>query len=152
MEILHVRYGFGNKSSLAKVVCGDLEIFALEDERRVVKVPGETCIPVGRYQIELRTEGPKHEDYFTRFPDFHKGMLWIRHISDFTHSYYHIGNWEHQTEGCPLVGLLPQIYPDGEFGVARSKDAYVPFYQKILSAMGAGEDVFTTITEAQPIG
>ena len=152
MEILHVRYGFGNKSTLSRLVAGDLEIYALEDERRVVKVPGKTCIPIGRYQIKLRTEGDMHEKYARRFPEMHKGMLWLQNVSGFTFAYYHIGNWEHQTKGCPLNGEVPQMLPDGEFTVARSEPAYVALYQKVMEAFEAGEDVFTTITEAQPIG
>jgi len=150
MEILHVRYGFGRNTTLSKIVAGDLEMFALEDERRITKVPGETCIPMGRYEILLRAEGGMDERYAKSFPEMHRGMLWLQNVPDFSFVYYHIGNYENQTDGCPLVGLVPQIYPDGEFSVGRSRDAYVPFYHEVIEAFDAGEDVFTTITEVQP--
>ena len=35
--------------------------YTLEDERRVLKVKGETRVPSGTYKIELRTEGGFHE-------------------------------------------------------------------------------------------
>ena len=35
--------------------------YTLEDERRALKVRGETRVPAGTYKIELRTEGGFHE-------------------------------------------------------------------------------------------
>ena len=57
--------------------------FTLEDEFRTQKVYGETRIPAGTYEIELRTIGRFHERYLKKFPEMHIGMLWIRNVPNF---------------------------------------------------------------------
>ena len=37
--------------------------YTLEDEKRALKVPGETRVPAGIYDIEFRTEGGFHNRY-----------------------------------------------------------------------------------------
>jgi len=150
MEITHERFAFGHDSTLSQLrIDGLHECFALEDERRRTKVHGETCIPVGRYEIRLRAEGGMHEQYARRFPELHRGMLWLQDVRDFQWVYYHIGNRERETLGCPLVGQIPVILPDGEFEVARSEVAYRALYAKVIAALEVGR-VFTTITEREP--
>lgn len=151
MDILHERWGFANESTMTTLsLDGEQECFALEDERRRTKVYGKTCIPVGRYELKLRTEGDKHTDYLARFPDFHKGMLWFQDVPGFTYVYYHIGNKDEQTLGCPLTGQIPIVLGDGEFEIARSEKAYVPFYKKVIAAMDRGERVFVEVKEREP--
>ncbi|MCK5316339.1 MAG: hypothetical protein KAJ55_00415 [Anaerolineales bacterium] len=151
MDLDHIRYGFGQESTLSRLYLPTgFECFLLEDERRRVKVRGETCIPEGRYEITLRTEGGRHEDYLERFPAFHVGMLWLRDVRDFTFIYYHIGNRESQTLGCPLTGRVPKILTTGEFEVRSSEKAYVPFYRKVSAVLLSGERVFTNIREEVP--
>ena len=147
----HVRYGFGQESTLSRLfLAQSFECFLLEDERRKVKVYGETCFPEGCYEVTLRTEGKKHQDYLERFPDFHEGMLWIRGVPDFSFLYYHIGNKAKHTDGCPLTGTTPRILiPSGEFEVGSSEKAYVPFYRKVLAEMKSGSRVFTTVREVE---
>lgn len=134
MIVLLERYGLGSASTLGRLyVDGVISGFTLEDERRIVKVYGETCIPEGDYHIELRTEGGMHAEYSKRFPDFHKGMLWIRDPVGFTDTYLHIGNKTTETLGCPLLGARPMILPDsGEFEVQQSEIAYRHTYQQIV--------------------
>ena len=57
----------------------DFLCFTLEDEKREVKVYGETRIPEGTYKIKYRKEGGYHNKYSKRFKDMHRGML---HITD----------------------------------------------------------------------
>jgi hypothetical protein len=151
MQIIHERFAFGQDSTLAEILMDGLhECFALEDERRLTKVHGETCIPVGTYEIKLRAEGGMHERYRARFPDLHRGMLWLQDVPGFQWVYYHIGNRHPETLGCPLTGDLPVILPDGEFEVARSEVAYRRFYAKVLAALDSGAQVFTTVREREP--
>jgi len=51
--------------------------YTLEDERRVLKVKGETRVPAGTYKIELRKEGGFHARYDKKYPGIHRGMLHI---------------------------------------------------------------------------
>lgn len=151
-----VRYGLGRNSTLSlvrRVQSGGADTdlcFAIEDERRLTKVQGETCIPVGTYELKLRTEGGMHAEYSEKYGDRHKGMLWLQNVEGFEFVYIHIGNYENQTKGCILPGMVPAIYPDGEFWVGRSADAYWMLYEEIAPALIAGEKVVLHVTEMQP--
>ncbi len=143
------RYAFGDDSTLSKIdIDGEPECFGLEDERRTMKVRGETCIPPGRYEIKLRTEGGMNGRYAERFPETHKGMLWLQDVDNFQWIYFHIGNRDDHTDGCILTGKVPVILPDGEFEVARSKDAYLALYAKVVEALEDGA-VWVHITEVE---
>ena len=65
--------------------------YTLEDQRQVKKVKGETRIPAGTYEIKLRTVGGFTKRYEQRFPDMHRGMLWLQDVPGVrkasTHSY-----------------------------------------------------------------
>lgn len=152
MNLELVRYGYGDDSTLGRLYRLESEsrvplCWTLEDERRDVKVPGETCIPVGTYEITLRTKGRLHQKYLRRFPEMHEGMLWLRRVPDFRWVYIHIGNTDDDTEGCPLVGELPASMPDGEFEVHRSVAAYKKVYPPIAEALSSGERVVLTVRE-----
>lgn len=118
---------------------GTLDVFGekvctLEDTRREHKVWGETRIPAGRYKIELRNEGGMTQRYAARFPDIHRGMLWLQNVPMFEYVYIHIGNTPEDTEGCILVGLA---HDDDR--IISSKAAYRKIYPLILEAIEAGD-------------
>jgi len=151
MDIVLERFGFGRDSTLGELrVDGLFLCYTLEDERRTVKVQGETCIPVGRYPVRLRIEGGLHEKYRARFPNLHRGMLWVQNVPGFQWIYLHIGNDETETDGCPLVGRVPVILPDGEFKVASSTEAYLILYGRVSGAMAEGDAVTLEIRERGP--
>lgn len=120
--------------------------FTLEDQFNSPKVPGETRIPVGRYEIRLRDAGGMNEDYKQRF-SFHRGMLHLQEVPEFTWIYLHVGNFEHQTEGCILVGdgAIQNVTEIGQ--VTSSVAAYTRLYQEIVEAMDGGEAVWITIED-----
>lgn len=149
------RYGFGRDSTL-----GALHIaedgrepvplcFTIEDERRRVKVPGETCIPTGIYEIGYRTEGGMHERYSQRFSGLHRGMLHLQNVPDFEWVYLHIGNDDDDSRGCPLLVTTPIVTPSGEFYGGQSTDAYRQVYQLVAAALDTGEDVVIAVTERE---
>jgi hypothetical protein len=141
------RYGFGLDSTLGRLyLSGDeraFECFTLEDERRKVKVREETCIASGTYPVVLRAEGGMHQRYLERFPELHRGMLWLQGVPDFEWIYLHTGFKEKHTAGCLLVGQVPVILPSGEFELvaSTSEPAYVRLYRRVIEAMDAGEKV-----------
>jgi hypothetical protein len=99
-----VRFSSGVDSTLgALYVGGKFSCFVLEDERRDVKVPGETRIPAGTYDIRLRGWGGFHNRYMHRF-DFHEGMLELVGVPGFTDILIHCGNTDKDTAGCLLLG------------------------------------------------
>ena len=149
MRLSLERFGYGSDSTLGRLTLDGMEhvCYTIEDERRDVKVAGETCIPVGVYEIQLRTEGGLTQKYAARFPELHRGMLWLQNVPDFQFVYLHIGNDDDDTEGCPLTVTTPFVDASGEFTGGGSKDAYVKVYGMIVAAMDAGEDVVLAVSE-----
>ena len=117
-------------------VDGRLVCFSLEDQPQAVKVPGETRITSGTYQIKLRTEGAMHTKYAARFTD-HRGMLWLQDVPGFEWVYIHIGNDDDDTLGCILVG--DGLHVSGK--LSESTVAYRRLYGVVSNAILAGEPV-----------
>ena len=95
--------------------------YTLEDERRALKVRGETRVPAGTYKIELRNEGGFHQRYTKKYPGIHRGMLHI------------------------IVGDAQEnnlLLPDGFVG--KSVNAYKRIYPSIAKAIANGEEVTIT--------
>ena len=89
---------------------GVFHCYTLEDEQRTKKVYGETRIPAGDYDCELRVEGSHHARYSKKFPGFHRGMIHLLHVPNFKWILYHIGNTDDDTAGCILCGEYPMPY------------------------------------------
>ena len=145
MRLLVDRFGFGNDSTLSRlwnITGGDADkmalAFALEDERRETKVFAETCIPLGTYQLGLKTYGGFHQRYKKRFPDFHLGMIEVLDVPGFTDILWHCGNDDDDTAGCTLIGSYPVVTPDGEFEISASVRRYKMVYPPIAKAIAAG--------------
>lgn len=118
------------------------ECFSLEDQPQEKKVMHETRIPAGTYPISLRTFGGHHERYKKKYPDLHKGMLWLRNVPGFEAILIHIGNIDDDSSGCLLVGTLM----DDEKGVLyKSTEAYLKLYRKVVDAFAKGEKITITI-------
>lgn len=120
---------------------------ALEDAWHMVKLPGITRIPPGMYPLALRTDGGMSPKYAKRFPDFHKGMLWIRNVPEFEFIYFHIGNHPDDTTGCILVGMEiehPKA-PDLPYTLKASEKAYREFYPMVADALARKEKAWLQI-------
>ena len=135
------RFGLGRDSTLGCLTVGAASCWTLEDERRKVKVKGETCIPEGEYPITLRTEGGFHERYKKAYPAMHHGMLWLRDVPGFEYILIHQGNTDDDTAGCILLGTTPMIDHAGEFLVRDSAVAYKKLYPLVADALLAAEAV-----------
>ena len=109
----------------------DFLCFVLEDEKREIKVYGETRIPEGTYQIKYRTEGGYFTKYKKRFPNLHndkRGVLQLIDVPNFEYILIHCGNTDNDTDGCLLVGnvVSQNITKDGFLG--QSTDCYKRIY------------------------
>ena len=152
MQLLLQRIDTGKNSTIGYLTINQgltsyLAGFTCEDQRQAYKVDGETRIPAGTYDIELRAEGGMSSRYSKKF-DWHRGMLWLRDVDGFEWVYIHIGNDHEETRGCILVGDYP--LPDYALGggrVMQSVSAYHRLYKKILAALDSGEKVQITITD-----
>ncbi len=139
MEIRVDRYLSTNEATLSRIyIDGVFECYGLEDEFRETKVSGETRIPAGTYKVTLRTEGGFHARYSKdrRFRDIHIGMPWVRDVPGFEWILIHVGNFEDDTDGCLLLGVLRD---ELRMAVYRSAEAYRQFYIKIRSAAERGQ-------------
>lgn len=110
----------------------------LEDQRQAQKVYGETRIPAGTYSLGLRAHGGFHRRYSERFSDFHQGMIEVLDVPGFTDVLMHIGNEEHETDGCPLSGLWPVVSRNQIERVDQSTAAYKLFYDRVIDDVKAG--------------
>ena len=131
---------FDNTSVGKKFLC-----YTLEDERRALKVRGETRVPAGTYKIELRTEGGFHARYTKKYPGIHRGMLHVTDVPNFEYILIHTGNTDEHTAGCLLLGDSQEnnlILPDGFIG--KSVNAYKRIYPSIAKAIAQGEEVTIT--------
>tara|TARA_R110000744_G_scaffold380453_1_gene501296 strand:- start:1227 stop:1694 length:468 start_codon:yes stop_codon:yes gene_type:complete len=119
--------------------------YTLEDERRALKVRGETRVPAGTYKIDLRTEGGFHSRYDRKYPGVHVGMLHVLDVPNFEYILIHTGNTDEHTAGCLIVGDAQEnnkILADGFVG--KSVNAYKRIYPSIAKAIQQGEEVTIT--------
>ena len=114
---------------------GEFFCHGLEDEYRAEKVPGETRIPAGLYHIGVRKEGGFHNRYSTLFSDIHRGMLHVLDVPNFKWILIHVGNYEHETDGCLLLGRADF----DAWAVWQSKVTYKRFYKEVIDAAERGE-------------
>lgn len=112
---------------------GSFFCHTLEDQVREIqgqpveqwKVPGQTAIPAGTYQVLNSYSGR-----------FGCEMPLITDVPGFTGIRIHCGNTSADTEGCLLVGFI-----EADYTIARSRDAFAALYPRIKSALAAGENV-----------
>ena len=116
--------------------------YTLEDERRSLKVKGETRVPAGTYKLVLRKEGGFHSRYKAKYGAWHRGMLHVTDVPNFEFILIHTGNTDEHTAGCLLVGDSQEyniIVKDGFVG--KSTNAYKRIYSPIARAIEKGEEV-----------
>lgn len=145
------RFAAGPDMTLgALYVQGRFRCFTLEDQPQAgAKVPGETRIPAGIYDVKLRTEGGFHQRYANhpRIGNVHKGMLWLQHVKGFEWILIHCGNSDDDTAGCILVGRDALTEPGGEGRLGRSVDAYMDIYPEIAAALLEDRNVTVEIID-----
>lgn len=116
----------------------------LEDEKRSVKVKGETRIPSGRYQLLKRRVlsglTKTYRDKFDWF-DFH---IELQNVPDFNYVYIHVGNYDDDTDGCILLGRGFTDYED-ESAIWNSRKTFKEFYSIVSDALDEEEEVWLTI-------
>lgn len=129
MELLLIRYEFTDKSTIGTLYLdGIKECFTLEDVVRDVKIPKETAIPFGRYEVDI-----------TMSQRFGRSMPLIKEVPNFEGIRIHSGNTSDDTEGCILVGTTR-----GKDAIGNSRDAFKELFIKLTIALTHGK-VFITI-------
>lgn len=90
----------------------------LEDPERKIKIPYETCIPEGIYEVIL--------NYSKRFQRFMPLLLKVPHFEGIR---IHAGNTAKDTSGCILVGYNTVV---GR--LTESQDTFVELYDRLSNA------------------
>lgn len=130
MKIEVKRFDSGFHDTLGEFfINGKFYAFTLEDEKRDVKVKGETCIPVGTYKV-----------VFYNSPSHGPKSLMIDNVPGFKYILIHPGNTEDDTDGCLLVGTMIGKL-NGKRAVLNSKKAFDKIYPVIAAAIESGEEV-----------
>jgi hypothetical protein len=133
MTLLLERYKQTDKCTFGRLsIDGAFECYTLEDVKRDKKVYGKTRIPNGIYIIESREHGGHYDKYIKRFTSWHKGMMQIMDVKNFTDILIHIGNTDTDTNGCILVGDTVSEKSDT---IGQSTIAYERLYKKCVDLM-----------------
>ena len=141
MKLVLARIFSGEDSTIGVLGVDDKPMcFTCEDEKRLVKVHGETRIPAGTYEIKYRDAGGMVGRYKARYP-WHKGMLHLQDVPGFEWVYIHVGNTDADTLGCILVGNGAQLDGAGGGSITHSRDAYAALYKNVSRALDSGERV-----------
>ena len=140
-----------NKDSTGGVLFfnGSFICFTCEDAHHETKIAGKTRIPAGTYKIDIRNEGGLTKRYASRYPDIHKGMLWLRDVPGFEWIYIHVGNTHRHTGGCILVGDGAICKPDKNI-TQYSANAYRRMYPKLAEAAASGNLEIEIIDRDKP--
>ena len=112
---------------------GRHECYTCEDvvRPRGQKIYGRTAIPAGRYRVVV-----------THSPRFRRRLPLLLNVPGFEGIRIHVGNTQHDTEGCILPG-------QGRLAasVTQSRIAFDALFAKIEAALAAGDEVWIEISE-----
>jgi hypothetical protein len=161
MEIIQKREIFTNRSTISRLyINGVYQCFILENPVRLLedknndgdfddkgegKIWGDTAIPAGSYELELRKSGRFHTLYTNRYkgrPNWHQGVIHLKNVKGFKFILFHIGNYPKDTHGCLLPGNTR-----GSNMVGASALAYEKVYPIIRDAILKGNTVKWTIID-----
>lgn len=135
MKLTLIRRWFTPRSTIGDLVIeGGLVrlAYTLEDPvRQGPKIPGQTAIPAGRYQVVI-TESRR----------FKRPLPLLLDVPGFVGIRIHPGNTCEDTEGCILVGQT--MAPDR---VLRSRAAFAPLFTSMRESIDVGAPVWLTILE-----
>ena len=125
-------------------VNGKPECFTLEDVVRTgPKVPGQTAIPAGRYEVQVTvSERCKAGSLWTPDPEFRLPLL--VGVPNFEGVRIHAGNQAKDTEGCLLVGQDHETD-----ALSRSRAALAALLPKITQGLARGK-VWLTVKDLPP--
>ena len=113
------------------LIDGVFVCWTLEDVVRPVKIPGETAIPAGRYDVRL--------SFSQRFQ---KTLPELLAVPGFAGIRIHAGNTQADTAGCLLVGRIRAVDR-----VEESKLALMHVMEQLRRATTAGDPITITIED-----
>ena len=127
------RHTFTEHSTIGEMfINGNRHCYTLEDHwpEDGVKIPGETCIPAGAYQVILNQS-----------PKFGHTMPRLLNVPGFDGILIHKGNTDADTHGCVLVGA--QKSADRIFNCS---DVWQNLFDQMQLAQGMNENILCVIS------
>jgi len=109
----------GNATLGQLVIDGKFFCHTLEDVVRPVKIPGQTAIPAGMYDVDI-----------TYSPHFKTDLPLVKDVPGFEGIRIHAGNTDADTEGCILVG-------EQDGGIIKNSRATLAKLLAVLPKQGA---------------
>lgn len=105
------------------LIDGEKFCFTLEDAAREIKIPKQTAIPYGSYEV------------ITNYSDrFKKVMPLLLNVPGFEGVRIHNGNTDKDTEGCILLGYTKQ-----KNFIGNSKTAFSDFMKLLTKGLKQGK-------------
>ena len=133
MKLDLIRKEFTNISTIGELLIdGVFFCFTLEDVVRDIKIPHETAIPYGTYQVVT--------NYSNRFQ---KVMPLLLNVPGFEGVRIHNGSTDKDTDGCVLIG-----YNRTTNYIYGSKRAFNDFFPILENGLKEGK-VFINITKGE---
>ena len=119
MKLVLKRAPSSDKSTIGRLYIDGVEFCrTLEDVVRDKKIPGETAIPAGTYQVKI-----------TYSPRFKRDLPLLIDVPGFEGVRIHTGNVAANTEGCILVGKSA-----GQDIIWQSQMAFNELFAKLKAA------------------
>ena len=127
----------GELSDAGQRICYTLEDRVRPGDIFLVKIPGKTAIPAGRYRVIV-----------TFSQRFQRELPLLVDVPNFTAIRIHAGNRAENTEGCILVGqAIGDVDGDGPDDVLKSRPAEAEVLQRIRAALDGGESCYLTVED-----
>ena len=144
MKLKLLRINDTGKETLGLLfVDGYYESFTLEDTERKVKVPGQTRIPAGEYDITFY-DSPKFGHTARKISKEYIGVPMLMNVAGFSHILIHWGNSRVDTRGCILVGA-----GCATASISQSRKAWSRLYDQMVFARKAGDRISIIIEDLE---
>lgn len=140
-----IRYSKGKHDILGKLyVEGKFYCFTLEATDAKL-----TRVPVGEYELGLKTDGGRHATYYFRYKDLHQGMLYLKGFEADRIPLIHEGNRDTDHPGSIIVGEQPfrENQAEQKREVWYSGPAYQELYPVLAQKIAANQKVCLHIVE-----
>lgn len=128
LKLIRDRECGATECTFGKLFVNDIiQCYTLEDLERPEKIAGETAIPTGTYKVDI-----------TMSQKFKRPMPILLNVPGFSGVRIHSGNQKDDTEGCILVGDVPDIKANW---LGNSRNAFTRVFSIIQGAIDKGEEV-----------
>lgn len=130
------RFDFTDRRTIGKLsINGIFSCYTLEDAIRPIKIPNETAIGYGTYDVIVNMSAR-----------FKRLMPLLLNVPNFEGVRIHSGNTDSDTDGCILVGLARTID-----SILDSRKAFDLVFPQILAAVDKGDRVTIEIVRADEV-